>query len=221
MWSPNNSFLILPLIYWFQAIFSDDSEDEVADAGPTSNQAPDPVKSSEGANKTLNRLVAGDFLQSLGMELGLEVPPDNRPGPPLNASPISPPEQRESPKGDDRNNTALTEVEDTKSKDYGSTVDYSREKKRSHSRHRRRRSRTPDSDSDSGSDSNSDSDGGHRSRSKRRRDRRDRSRNRDNESSDEASLYRKERRKKHRSRKHHEHKRKDYGDKHTDKKRRS
>ncbi|KAF3332758.1 G patch domain-containing protein 1 [Carex littledalei] len=201
----------------YKAIFSDDSEDEVADAGPTLNQAPDPVKSSEGANKTLNRLVAGDFLQSLGMELGLEVPPDNRPGPPLIANPISPPEQRESPKGDDRNNTALTEVEDTKSKDYGSTADYSREKKRSHSRHRRRRSRTPDPDS--GSDS--DSDGGHRSGSKRRRDRRDRSRNRDNESSDEASLYRKERRKKHRSRKHHEHKRKDYGDKHTDMKRRS
>ena len=149
MGSPNNSFLILSIICWSQAIFSDDSEDEVADAEPISNQAPNPVKSIEGANKTLNRLVAGDFLQSLGMELGLEVPPDNRPGPSLSANPISQPEQRESPKGDDKNNTALTEVENTKSKDYSSTADYSREKKRSHSRHRTRRSRTPDPDSGS------------------------------------------------------------------------
>lgn len=180
------------------------------------NQTPDPIKSSEGANKTLNRLVAGDFLESLGKELGLEVPPDNRPGPSLNANNVSLSEQKESPKGgDDRDYVALTKAEETKSKDYGSTVDSSREKKRSHSRHRRRRSRTRDSDSDS------DSGRGHSSKSKRRRDERDKSRSPDGESSDEAYLHRKEPRKKHHSRRHHEHKRKDYGDKYSDKKRRS
>lgn len=35
-----------------------------------------PEKKVEAANKTLSRLVAGDFLESLGRELGLEVPPD-------------------------------------------------------------------------------------------------------------------------------------------------
>lgn len=38
--------------------------------------AEDPQKKIEFANKTLNRLIAGDFLESLGKELGLEVPPD-------------------------------------------------------------------------------------------------------------------------------------------------
>lgn len=40
-------------------------------------QAEDPEKKVEAAaNTTLNRLIAGDFLESLGKELGLEVPPD-------------------------------------------------------------------------------------------------------------------------------------------------
>lgn len=57
-----------------QAIFSDDSDDE----GDTStlNKVEDPEKKVEAANTTLNRLMAGDFLESLGKELGLEVPPD-------------------------------------------------------------------------------------------------------------------------------------------------
>lgn len=57
-----------------QAIFSDDSDDE----GETSSldKAGDPEKKVEAANTTLNRLRAGDFLESLGKELGLEVPPD-------------------------------------------------------------------------------------------------------------------------------------------------
>lgn len=36
----------------------------------------DPKRKIEAANTTLNRLMAGDFLESLGKELGLEVPPD-------------------------------------------------------------------------------------------------------------------------------------------------
>ncbi|XP_042501445.1 G patch domain-containing protein TGH isoform X2 [Macadamia integrifolia] len=59
----------------YKAIFSDDSDDE----GETSslNQVEDPGKKNEAvANTTLNRLIAGDFLESLGKELGLVVPPD-------------------------------------------------------------------------------------------------------------------------------------------------
>ncbi|XP_075107730.1 G patch domain-containing protein TGH isoform X1 [Nicotiana tabacum] len=58
----------------YKAIFSDDSDDEAE----TSNQnvAEDPQKKVETANTTLNRLIAGDFLESLGKELGLEVPVD-------------------------------------------------------------------------------------------------------------------------------------------------
>lgn len=58
----------------YKAIFSDDSEDEVEN--PSSNQVEDPRNKIEVANTTLNRLIAGDFLESLGKELGLEVPPD-------------------------------------------------------------------------------------------------------------------------------------------------
>lgn len=43
---------------------------------PSSNQVEDPQNKIEVANTTLNRLIAGDFLESLGKELGLEVPPD-------------------------------------------------------------------------------------------------------------------------------------------------
>lgn len=57
-----------------QAIFSDDSDDEVENV--VISDVADSEKKIEGANTTLNRLVAGDFLESLGKELGLEVPPD-------------------------------------------------------------------------------------------------------------------------------------------------
>ena len=57
-----------------QAIFSDDSDAEVEEAGI--NQTEDPQKKTEAASAALSRLVAGDFLESLGKELGLEVPPD-------------------------------------------------------------------------------------------------------------------------------------------------
>ncbi|KAF8779282.1 hypothetical protein HU200_002963 [Digitaria exilis] len=56
----------------YKAIFSDDSDDDADEI--LNNQPVDPVKTSEGANMALNRLVAEDFLESLGKELGLEVP---------------------------------------------------------------------------------------------------------------------------------------------------
>lgn len=58
----------------YKAIFSDDSDNE----GETTslNKVEDPEKKIEAATMTLNRLIAGDFLESLGKELGLEVPPD-------------------------------------------------------------------------------------------------------------------------------------------------
>ncbi|KAL2470149.1 G patch domain-containing protein TGH [Abeliophyllum distichum] len=59
----------------YKAIFSDDSDDEEEkNAGP--NQVENPQKKIEAANTALNRLMAGDFLESLGKELGLAVPPD-------------------------------------------------------------------------------------------------------------------------------------------------
>lgn len=58
----------------YKAIFSDDSDEEEDNTGI--NNVTDSDKKIEGVNTTLNRLVAGDFLESLGKELGLEVPPD-------------------------------------------------------------------------------------------------------------------------------------------------
>ncbi|XP_021674990.2 G patch domain-containing protein TGH [Hevea brasiliensis] len=58
----------------YKAIFSDDSDDEIE--APTVNKGEDPEKKVEVAHTTLNRLIAGDFLESLGKELGLEVPPE-------------------------------------------------------------------------------------------------------------------------------------------------
>jgi G patch domain-containing protein 1 len=59
---------------FLQAIFSDDSDDEVEDNNimKVANQE----KKAEVANTALSRLIAGDFLESLGKELGIEVPPD-------------------------------------------------------------------------------------------------------------------------------------------------
>ncbi|XP_066370151.1 G patch domain-containing protein TGH homolog [Miscanthus floridulus] len=90
----------------YKAIFSDDSDDDVDEI--LSNQPVDPVKTSEGANMALNRLVAEDFLESLGKELGLEVPPErphvsSKPEK-LSAAGASRPSQ------DERMTTALTKV---------------------------------------------------------------------------------------------------------------
>lgn len=58
----------------YKAIFSDDSDDDDEEDNP--KQVEDPQRKTEAVNTTLNRLIAGDFLESLGKELGLEVPPD-------------------------------------------------------------------------------------------------------------------------------------------------
>ncbi|KAF0931643.1 hypothetical protein E2562_005601 [Oryza meyeriana var. granulata] len=63
----------------YKAIFSDDSDDDMDE--PLTSHPVDPVKTSEDANMVLNRLVAEDFLESLGKELGLDVPPE-KPTPP-------------------------------------------------------------------------------------------------------------------------------------------
>ncbi|CAH9143880.1 unnamed protein product [Cuscuta epithymum] len=59
----------------YKAIFSDDSDDE----GMMDRTTVEEPKKVDAANTTLNRLIAGDFLESLGKELGLEVPPDAAP----------------------------------------------------------------------------------------------------------------------------------------------
>lgn len=58
----------------YKAIFSDDSDDEVENT--MANKVEDTKKITEAASTSLNHLIAGDFLESLGKELGLEVPPD-------------------------------------------------------------------------------------------------------------------------------------------------
>ncbi|KAF9671401.1 hypothetical protein SADUNF_Sadunf12G0043600 [Salix dunnii] len=58
----------------YKAIFSDDSDDEIE--ASNLNTKEDPEKKVEVVHSTLNRLMAGDFLESLGKELGLEVPPN-------------------------------------------------------------------------------------------------------------------------------------------------
>ncbi|KAJ4838590.1 hypothetical protein Tsubulata_047105 [Turnera subulata] len=58
----------------YKAIFSDDSDDEIEET--SIKKVEDQEKTVEVAHTTLNRLMAGDFLESLGKELGIEVPPD-------------------------------------------------------------------------------------------------------------------------------------------------
>ncbi|KAJ8752325.1 hypothetical protein K2173_003961 [Erythroxylum novogranatense] len=58
----------------YKAIFSDDSENEVEASNVS--KVDNPEKKVEVAETALNRLITGDFLESLGKELGLEVPPD-------------------------------------------------------------------------------------------------------------------------------------------------
>ncbi|KAJ0236312.1 hypothetical protein HA466_0256380 [Hirschfeldia incana] len=59
----------------YKAIFSDDSEDDEEQQPMNGNRQEGQGKKSEAAAATtLNRLIAGDFLESLGKELGFEVP---------------------------------------------------------------------------------------------------------------------------------------------------
>ncbi|GKB18400.1 serine/threonine-protein phosphatase 6 regulatory subunit 3-like protein isoform X2 [Tanacetum coccineum] len=55
----------------YKAIFSNDSGDE-EESSTNTNQPNDPTTKIEVANTALTRIVAGDFLESLGNELGLE-----------------------------------------------------------------------------------------------------------------------------------------------------
>ncbi|XP_058087067.1 G patch domain-containing protein TGH isoform X2 [Magnolia sinica] len=71
---PNNASVQRP-VDLYKAIFSDDSDDE--EENTHINQADDAEKKTEGVSSTLNRMIAGDFLESLGKELGLEVPTDS------------------------------------------------------------------------------------------------------------------------------------------------
>ncbi|KAL1213355.1 G patch domain-containing protein TGH [Cardamine amara subsp. amara] len=59
----------------YKAIFSDDSEDD-EDQPMNGKRQEGQEKKNEAAATTLNRLIAGDFLESLGKELGFEVPSD-------------------------------------------------------------------------------------------------------------------------------------------------
>lgn len=67
-------YLLVTFFIHVQAIFSDDSDDEAE----TFNlkKVEEPEKKIEVAHTALNHLIAGDFLESLGKELGLEVPPE-------------------------------------------------------------------------------------------------------------------------------------------------
>lgn len=77
------------------------------------NQPVDPVKTSEGANMALNRLVAEDFLESLGKELGLEVPPER---PHVSSIPNKLSTSGASlPSQDERITTAITKVKENQS----------------------------------------------------------------------------------------------------------
>lgn len=70
---------VLTMFIHVQAIFSDDSDDEVETFNP--KKVEDPEKKIEVANTALSHLIAGDFLESLGKELGLEVPHESPPYP--------------------------------------------------------------------------------------------------------------------------------------------
>ena len=70
---------VLTIFIHVQAIFSDDSDDEVETFNP--KKVEDPEKKIEVANTALSHLIAGDFLESLGKELGLEVPHESPPYP--------------------------------------------------------------------------------------------------------------------------------------------
>lgn len=77
-----------------QAIFSDDSDEDIEDTN--TKKVEDPEKKIEVATTTLNRLIAGDFLESLGKELGFEVPPDT----PYSTNKANSSAQIETPKSD-------------------------------------------------------------------------------------------------------------------------
>ncbi|KAF2536423.1 hypothetical protein F2Q68_00018921 [Brassica cretica] len=60
----------------YKAIFSEDSEDDEEQPMNGKKEEGQEKKNEAAAATTLNRLIAGDFLESLGKELGFEVPSD-------------------------------------------------------------------------------------------------------------------------------------------------
>ncbi|KAI3504729.1 hypothetical protein L1887_26412 [Cichorium endivia] len=166
----------------YKAIFSDDSDDEEE----TSNNPPeDPTKKIEAANTTLSRLVAGDFLESLGKELGLEVPPENhvKPQPTQKSTvpeipqvsqelhqPINSNSQKDTTRiqeNSSRNDASELnhEKRDTKVKRNGSSSEDERSRKRS----KRHRNRNRSSSDGNGSDLSDDYRDRHSSRHKDRK----------------------------------------------------
>ncbi|VFQ64931.1 unnamed protein product [Cuscuta campestris] len=84
----------------YKAIFSDDSDDEEEMINHSTVE--EPKKKVDVANTTLNRLIAGDFLESLGKELGLEVPPDAPP--PFQETKPAPEDEKGGPTRNNNNN---------------------------------------------------------------------------------------------------------------------
>lgn len=61
----------------------------------------DPQKKTEAASAALSRIVAGDFLETLGKELGLEVPPDLPPATAKNGTSVPHKDATQDPKDND------------------------------------------------------------------------------------------------------------------------
>ncbi|KAK9114695.1 hypothetical protein Syun_021492 [Stephania yunnanensis] len=60
----------------YKAIFSDDSDEEEPDDAVANHERVLKTRNEGTASTALNRLIAGDFLESLGKELGLTLPPE-------------------------------------------------------------------------------------------------------------------------------------------------
>ncbi|CAA7402229.1 unnamed protein product [Spirodela intermedia] len=165
----------------YKAIFSEDDEDgddEEEDDNPADNPAAGGGMKAEGGNTTLNRLIAGDFLQSLGQELGLEVPElpplssSRKPAPAaISGEPVLLP-----PPGRGRGKTEVNLPGPSEgSSPAAGAGDFSEQKKqrRTHSGHRRSASDGSDSESSQsdgggGGGSRSDSDSRRKKRSSHR-----------------------------------------------------
>ncbi|CAI9284080.1 unnamed protein product [Lactuca saligna] len=203
----------------YKAIFSDDSEDEEGSSNIIINQpqSEDPTKKIEAANTTLSRLVAGDFLESLGKELGLEVPPENhvkvKPPQPTQKStpqkhePINSDSHKDIQENSSKNDALELnhEKRDTEVERKGSSSEDDRKRKRS----RRHRNRNRNRSSSDGNVSESSDDYRDRDRHSSRRKERKKESSRDRSSSHG-------RHRKHRSRdsssKSRRYEDKDYGD---------
>ncbi|VVB17523.1 unnamed protein product [Arabis nemorensis] len=162
----------------YKAIFSDDSEDD--EEQPMNGKTQEgQEKKNEAAATTLNRLIAGDFLESLGKELGFEVPADvtypeaNKPMEEGNKSKGKP----EASFSENRPELKEKSEEKTSSLTLGSEEEKSR----------KMREKSPRKQSERNDLSSSESSGDER---RRKRSKKDRHRNNDSES-DSSSDYHK------------------------------